>query len=574
MNDRPDTLIQAELQALEEFRKSYAAQRPDTSPALTGSSTSGSSASIDREDPDVRRLLEAMAFLSVRNRQAALHNLQATWHRVFAGCFDFLLRPMPATGIARAVVTARMTEAVELPRGTDLTVTTEEGETAGLQTAADLRILPLTLDHTEVRLRQGGYRLILRFSSRYPRTDQPGLLRLYLYYLDDYLLALRAHYQIRAHLQRALARYDAPIDEQSDGQSCPVSFGAVWDAPAPSAYEPDPRNPLQGVRELFHFPQQELFINVAVPPPSRPWTRLELGLDLDGDWPRDPPLYREVFQLHAVPVTNTRRCYSQPILCDGTLDAYRVQHISGQEGYVLCQALGVYEVTAEGLSPLPLAMLHNGERVYEIEHRAERHGLTGALGGRAAYLLLRSPDALRTPRQFVVDGIWHQPALTAQARGRLQLSVPDRALPGLEWQVLGPLQPARDSRVGADADSLLRVLALRMRSTLSLPELAEILELLGLAESPLYREVFLLITALSVRTTAEVLLQRIGLRDHYTLRLAAFEPVHEPLMWSLLGAVRTVLDAWNHESGIALSCDCRPGTLRLPLEPAQEGRAR
>lgn len=572
MNDRPDTQIQAELQALEEFRRSYASQRPGQGALPSGSPPQGSS--IDREDPDVRRLLEAMAFLSVRNRQAALQNLQATWHRVFAGCFDFLLRPMPAAGIARALVTARMTEAVELPRGTELMVTTEEGETAGLQTTADLRVLPITLDRTEIRLRPGGYRLILRFSSRYPRTDPPGLLRLYLYYLDDYLLALRAHYQIRAHLVRALAQYDAPIDEQTEGPSCPVSFGTAWDPPGPSSYQPDPRSPLQAVREFFHFPLQELFINVAVPPPSRPWTQLEIGLDLDGDWPRDPPLYREVFQLHAVPVTNTRRCYSQPILCDGTRDAYRINHISGQEGYVLCQALGVYEVTAEGLSPVPLAMLHNGERVYEIEHRTERHGLTGALGGRAAYLLIRSPESLRTPRQFVVDGTFYQPALTAQARGRLLLSVPDRALPGLDWQALGSLVPARDSRVGADADSLLRVLALRMRSTLSLPELAEILDLLGLVDSPLYREVFLLLTALSVRTTAEVSLQRIGLRDHYTLRLSAFEPVHEPLVWSLLRAVRAVLDAWNHESGIALSYDAGPCTLRLPLDPAASGRTR
>ena len=71
----------SELDALERFRRAFLERHPRLP--------------LDREDPDVRRLIESMAFFSVQTRQATLRNLRSTWRRLFAGFFDFLLEPVP-----------------------------------------------------------------------------------------------------------------------------------------------------------------------------------------------------------------------------------------------------------------------------------------------------------------------------------------------------------------------------------------------------------------------------------------------------------------------------------------------
>ena len=120
-----DQLLVSELRVLEELRRSYVARHP--------------AAGLEREDPDVQRIIEALALFSVRSRLSQQRNLQSTWRRLFASYFDFLLAPLPSCAVLQAVVTPRLVETVTIERGTLLRLTTTSGKTATFTTLADLR---------------------------------------------------------------------------------------------------------------------------------------------------------------------------------------------------------------------------------------------------------------------------------------------------------------------------------------------------------------------------------------------------------------------------------------------------
>jgi type VI secretion system protein ImpG len=78
----------AELKTLEDFRLRHGQRHPH--------------GRVEREDPDVRRMIEAMGFFSVRTRLATMRNLQATWRRLFGTYFGYLLDPLPSKMLVQA----------------------------------------------------------------------------------------------------------------------------------------------------------------------------------------------------------------------------------------------------------------------------------------------------------------------------------------------------------------------------------------------------------------------------------------------------------------------------------------
>ena len=95
----------AELEALEKFRISYTGIYPNTP--------------LTREDPDIRRLIEALAMFTARTRVAAERNIDQSMLRIFRQHFSYLLDPMPAMVMLSATPTARYVDATELPEGTE-----------------------------------------------------------------------------------------------------------------------------------------------------------------------------------------------------------------------------------------------------------------------------------------------------------------------------------------------------------------------------------------------------------------------------------------------------------------------
>ncbi|MEZ0227884.1 MAG: type VI secretion system baseplate subunit TssF, partial [Planctomycetota bacterium] len=275
-----------EMQSLENFRVSYTSVRPG--------------AKVEREDPEVQRLIDAMAFFTARTRTSTLKNLLVTQRRLFEQYFAFLLTPMPAAGLLQAQPTGRFVEPAMLPRGTEIVVTPEGAPGAFFHVVSDIKILPLQLESIDTLLRQkAGFRVVMTFRSRFPRNEEVGVLPLLVNHLDDYRASLGVLWNLQKHLEGVTVVYgEDKVDDLTQGVPCEVSYGSAQD---PDVL-PELTHPLQRIREFLHLPQRDLYFNVKLAKAPPQWKQFSLILDLGASWPRALRLNTEMFQLFTVPI--------------------------------------------------------------------------------------------------------------------------------------------------------------------------------------------------------------------------------------------------------------------------------
>src|SRR5260370_1374563 len=70
----------------------------------------GDAGHVQREDPDVRRLMESIAFFSARTRQAATDQLRRSVLQHARGHLDDFLYPQPARGLVQAMPAGLLTD--------------------------------------------------------------------------------------------------------------------------------------------------------------------------------------------------------------------------------------------------------------------------------------------------------------------------------------------------------------------------------------------------------------------------------------------------------------------------------
>src|SRR4051812_3658837 len=237
--DPLDKAFLAELEALEKFRISYTGIHP--------------TAPLAREDPDVRRLIEAMAMFTARTRMATQRNVGQSMLRIFRQHFPYLLSPIPAMSMLRAKTSARYVDVTEIPRGTDVYLLEKEGSGQGatehvyrFQTLAPVRILPIELEGIDIyrldaRSSAGaggaggaggsatgspgkGFRILFRFAAGFPRNDEIKTISLYVNQLNDLFSSLTVFYQLKEHLKAATVVFDKQVKEDSHGQPVDVHF--------------------------------------------------------------------------------------------------------------------------------------------------------------------------------------------------------------------------------------------------------------------------------------------------------------------------------------------------------------
>ncbi len=450
-----------ELESLEKFRMSYAGMYP--------------SVPLAREDPDIRRLLEAMAFFTARTRLASERNVDGSLTRILRQHFPYLLSPVPAMVMLRAGVTRRYVDVSELPRGSEVSLvapaTLETPERVyRFKTLAPLRILPIAIDGLDtIRAGSQGFRITVRFSSQFPRNDAIGDLDLHVDYLNDLQSSLVAMHELRTHIKSVSVVYSHTVDETTQGTPCSVEFGPRPAEPHQlEAFE----HPLQRTRSSLHFPQQELYIRVKGVRPPRNWQQFTVCFDLDDGWPANLRLNAECFQLHVVPMVNICRDSASPIECDGTQAQYVVQHPERSDHFVPLSVHGVYKTTPGGLVPLEPATLGTDRESFEalVEGKSEH---------RRAHVMLNIPTAFESPESIVVDAFWHQPDVSARRASDLKVRLSERFVEGIEWRGFGPLVAHADVELDDDREALLQLLSIKAQRLLGLDELRFLLRALG-----------------------------------------------------------------------------------------------
>lgn len=460
MDDALEKAFLSELEALEKFRISYSGQHP--------------SAPLAREDPDVRRMIEAMAMFTARTRLASQRNVGQSLLRIFRQHFPFFTSPMPAMALLRAKPSRRYVDMTSIPSGSEVQLarTNAKGdeEIFRFQTLAKLDIRPLDLEAVDIyRIRGRGYRLLLRFTTAFPRNDDIGSIRLLVNHLDDLFSSSTVYYQLKTHLKQATIVYSDKVTEDAKGAPLEVSFDVARGEPHDiELFE----HPLQRARSLLRFPEQALFLELRGAHPPRNWRVFTVCLDMDEAWPTELRLTPDAFELHAVPMVNVRKETANPIECDGTKDSYPVLHAERSSGFVAHSITGVYRMTPAGLSPLAPVIVGAGGDGYDLS--VQGHG-----PDRMTWLSLALENAFVQPERIVVEGLWYQPTIAGARGDEMRVRLSDRFVDGVDWSCLGSISPPSENTLADDRDALLQLLAIKSQRFLGLPELSLLLKALG-----------------------------------------------------------------------------------------------
>jgi type VI secretion system protein ImpG len=496
---------QRELEALETFRERYRHLYPF--------------AGLERDDPDVQRLLEGLAFFTARTRRAGEHALAGYERRALEQVFPHMCTPLPSMALLTVEGAERMVEARTLPAGTEVAVSPKPAGRTGTEptrsilyrTTRDLVVRPFDLDRSRIelsRLGDDGWELVVPIRSATPRVEAVGEIELHIDPHGDLLAALRLHHALAHHVEGV--RYAFPGTRQPERSARRASFSPAVGVDAFAA-------PLERFRELMHFPQAALVIRVAIEQTPAEWQRLELRFRLGPGWPRELGVPPGAFLLHAAPIINLRRELADPMPLDGTKARLLVAHPEPQLDLCPRELLAVYRSTGAGLTPLLPEALAAGEGDWYAVETSGRHA------SRQVWLDVHAPSAFEARAAVVVDAEWYQPSAGRVLRGPLEARLTSRHLEGPRWRVVTPVQDAVESPLAGRRERLSRLLALAGQATLDARSLAFLLEMMGAADKELFQRVARAIVEVTtdrqpdarspsgVRTTIEVRLRRLPL---------------------------------------------------------------
>lgn len=536
---REDPLYKAflgEMEALEKFRITYTGLHP--------------SAPLNRDDPDVRRLIEALAMFTARTRRASERSLTISMMRVFRQHFPHLLSPMPAMAMLHAKTDSRFVDQVTVPRGSKVALSPRDGELGSVtelsfRTLSNLRLLPVELDRVDIfRREEGGFRMLLRFESMHARPDSVEQINLYINHLNDFMSSLTVQHALKNHLRRAAISFDERVTEDTQGDTCQVNFGAPEVEPSQlQAFE----HPLQRARSFLQFPQQEMFMNISVSGQAREeWRAFTLILDVAPSWPTELKLSPDTFQLHVTPIVNIAQQMSDPIECDGTKERYTLLHADAAGKYRMHSVLGVYRLDHDdGLIPLRPGVVGDERDAYEVEFE-------GKGDKRRGFVCLDFPAAFAEPFRVVADAFWHQPVLEEDSSIELDASLSDRYFDGVHWETLGAVLPGRDNHLNDRLESVLHLLSIKNQRFLGQQELLFLLDVLGVSQDRNFRDLVQEVQKVDIESKPYAK-GNSGFKYTYRITYKPLDRSDVPLLDLFSRKLLEVLQVWSIEEVVELA---------------------
>jgi type VI secretion system protein ImpG len=557
----------AEVQALDDFRSEYQSRYD-----FEG---------LGRDDQDVRRLMEAMAFYTARTRggvQRAMHRYKL---QALEQLFPHLLSPMPAMALLYPILTSNVTETRRLSRSAEILVASAPPASPASSRAAaalaapavemapprlfralaDIPVYPLHIVERSVRLsKAGGSASAGGSAAPVSSTPGPSLLSLALaaspraleskrYYADvqlplrelvlyvnpqgDALYALRLFDALCQSLRRVTARFFSEgvmrheIATRRVRQGPAVSTGDGWE------------NPIELARRSIHFPLAELCLGIPLNGAPAEWTSMTLELELDERWPPNLAVTDQTFLLNAGPIENLVRRTAEPIDADGTRARHRIEHQQPATGLAVRQVLGVYrgDPARPGARTtlLPSALAGEGYTL-EVEGRGP---------SRETWLEMDSargtPEA---PERLYIDAEWYAPDALLPNGREAHVSVEDHDLGALVWRVTDPLRPPHESAFAGDAKALDRLLDLHGRRLSSVADLELLLQVLGVGESEVFSRLPRYIESLATSFAPDARAPSGGVRA-YDIALAQLPPVLAPAARLLFRLLPGILGTWT-----------------------------
>ncbi len=511
-----------EMSDLDQFRMTYALDHPGIS--------------IDRDDPDVKRLIEAIAFFSARTYLAGAENISAAQLRLFQQFFPFLLSPVPSMGLIQANISGMLQEKTVFPRGSEFLVNSTSGDTAIYRTMEDLTILPVALTDASLILRPMGYRLMISFRSMHSRTDEIGRMSLNINYLNNFDTSLYVLDTIKESMKNCFISFDDIVDENSTGADCEVYFDNDNVKSSKSKEEPS-IHPMQESRFFFHFPSQDLFMHIDVPEMRKSWNKFTICIDLDGKWPEKLIINKDIFRPFTVPVANIKQAPAVPFMYDGTKEKFSIIHPEPEARYELQYITGVYKII-DGVSiPMRPGILAGGEGSYEVEYKRVE-------GKNRYYLNIHYSEAFLEPVTIGIDAIWIQPEFSKLLSQKLDVQPYSRHVAGISWEIAETLTHHAGNMFHENMDLFMSILSLRNKFSLDYDDILCLLHVQGNIFGGEFKQMINLFKSVQVEQTKVQTASGNSLKFVYHLGFNDCAPSLKPMVKIFTKYVGKILNCW------------------------------
>jgi type VI secretion system protein ImpG len=520
-------------------------------------------------DPEVRRLLEAVAYLSAQTQKVSYRATVDALRALVAQRLDFAVRPLPARGLVAAAHQGSRSS-LRMPQGTPLQLQLRDGRTVQVSLEVSAIVAPMAVRETRVEETPSGPVLLFRVEMG-PSLRELGWVCLHVDVLGDFARSLGLFRAIRGSCRAAKlflnadARGRGPSELVALRKSLPleVSFGARAACEAdldPSAFDVDQvLSPLEEMRAHFQFPERDLFLNLRVPASRSAHDAAPNPEVLEGGgsvWlglllaPNTSvgPVSPACFRPNVLPVQNLVRAPAEPIVDAGLASRYALlppSEIAGAtpEGvgcpFQLQSVSRVVATSTQSEQTLFPTMLGDPERSYRLT-RDERAGVE------QHFLELGVSGTLAAPRVVRVEACWTQPGLDLGALGKVAVRPLRLAAEGITWKLLPPTAAFATSPVEGSSEQLVELLAFSNRRELDAEETMSVLRLLcrgsGYPWAPL-------IAAFGAMR-AESVLSKDGhstVKRQISLELKATAEELAPLVDDLIERLATVLSVWGQE---------------------------
>lgn len=309
----------AELNLLKELATEFALANPALAPLLDGS---------NRTDPDVERLLEAMAFQNAMLRRKLVSDFPELVHKLVNLILPHYLRPIPASTMIGFTQQATMGQSATIPAGTQLDSAPVDGTHCRFTTIAPVEIHPLEITDAAFVQQPGRgaeIRLSLELHGLPLSSWQPGKLRLFL--AGEQAAACELYLLLSRHVTRIV------LTPAEGGTACVLPISCLKPAGFAEDEEllPYPPHVFPGYRllqEYFSTPQKFLYFDLSG---WEQWqqrgegTHFTISFELDS-LPSGPQrVRRESFALHTVPAVNLFPHDADPISVSHRAGGYLVR---------------------------------------------------------------------------------------------------------------------------------------------------------------------------------------------------------------------------------------------------------
>jgi len=291
-------------------------------------------------DPHVERLIESFAFLTARIQREIAADFPLIPAALLGTLYPHLTAPVPSVAIARFDTDpahSRSVMGVEVPRGTALYATAEDGLTCRFRSSAPVTLWPLAIGALDLlspfalkaaagEAERLGAAAVLRLrltcqGNRDFAEMAPQRLRLF---IDADHATAETLYELLGH--RVAGVLAVPPEGDGPPRRTRIGIEPVGFSPD-EALLPHPDTAHQGYRllqEYFLFPEKFLFVDLVNLPPLGPGKAIDLVFLLTRRPPGGLLLAADTLRLGCTPIINLFPRTSEPIRLDHTQVEYRL----------------------------------------------------------------------------------------------------------------------------------------------------------------------------------------------------------------------------------------------------------